>query len=88
MELLSVSNLHILHGTSLDLTGGTFTYVVTCRASTIDYIAISSVLMNPVTKFEVLDFTMSNHCSLGLTLLIKPVQDFAENVTPSIRRLK
>lgn len=89
LELFSGSNLHMMHDTTFDITSGTFTYVATHRASVIDYIAISPALMNFVTKFEVLDSILSDHCPQCLLLIINAnALTKPEDLTPNFRRLK
>ena len=94
LKLLSLANLYLLHGTNLDITGGTYTYLSTHRASTIDYIAVSSDILNQVDKFEVVDNSLSDHCPLRLTLkstsdnFLKPVPDLADDTIPGSRSLK
>lgn len=57
LDLLAGNNLFALNDldvTYLDVTGGSFTYPTTLRASIIDYFAISPDLLNWVLKFEVI----------------------------------
>ena len=94
LELLSLFDLHVLHGTYYDISGGTFTYLSTCRASTIDYIAISPGLLNLVSYFEVGNCSWSDYCPLRVLLnssadiLLKPIPGLAEDTVPGFRRLR
>ena len=70
IELCCEFDVHMLNGRHTHDVDGNFTYISTSGCSVIDYIILSSDMMNVVRKFSIEDYDISHHMPLMLTLEI------------------